>query len=277
MGHGRTARVVATTHVWMALIVALALLATAGPAWAQRRQFVDQTSVVVVTPSPSPATFGTADEVSYTIPAQDFGTANSSDGWTVSFGFPSTTGGYLRYTTSSFAFFVAGVRLPAGAEVTRLQVSACDGSPTDQLGFFLGRVNEPPDTGAEPVTLNGTTGAAATPGCGFFEVGVDPAVAPLIIDNVNNTYVVVLSNDSATTFSAARVFYRLRVSPAPSTATFGDVPPTHPFFRFIEALVASGITAGCSAAPPLYCPDDLLTRGQMAVFLSKALGLHTAP
>jgi hypothetical protein len=65
----------------------------------------------------------------------------------------------------------------------------------------------------------------------------------------------------------------LPVSPAPATATFNDVPTTHPFFRFIEALYNSGITAGCSAAPPLYCPDNPVTRGQMAVFLAKALGL----
>jgi hypothetical protein len=65
----------------------------------------------------------------------------------------------------------------------------------------------------------------------------------------------------------------LDVSPAPAVATFNDVPVGHPFFRFIEALRASGITAGCSASPPLYCPDSPLTRGQMAVFLSIALGL----
>jgi len=65
----------------------------------------------------------------------------------------------------------------------------------------------------------------------------------------------------------------LPVSPAPPTATFNDVPTTHPFFQFIEALHASGITAGCSAAPPLYCPDNPVTRAQMAVFLAKALGL----
>ncbi len=65
----------------------------------------------------------------------------------------------------------------------------------------------------------------------------------------------------------------LPVSPAPATATFNDVPTTHPFFQFIEALYASGITAGCQAAPPLYCPDNPVTRGQMAVFLAKALGL----
>jgi hypothetical protein len=65
----------------------------------------------------------------------------------------------------------------------------------------------------------------------------------------------------------------LQVSPAPPVATFNDVPTTHPFFQFIEALYNSGITGGCSASPPLYCPDDPLTRGQMAVFLAKALGL----
>ena len=72
-----------------------------------------------------------------------------------------------------------------------------------------------------------------------------------------------------------RVFYKLSVSPAPATATFGDVPTSHPFFQFIEALVKSGITAGCGGGN--YCPDAALTRGQMAVFLSKGLGLHFAP
>jgi hypothetical protein len=67
--------------------------------------------------------------------------------------------------------------------------------------------------------------------------------------------------------------HTLPVSPAPAQATFNDVPTDHPFFQFIEALSASGITAGCQASPPLYCPDATLTRGQMAVFLAKALGL----
>jgi hypothetical protein len=42
-----------------------------------------------------------------------------------------------------------------------------------------------------------------------------------------------------------RVYYQLQVSPAPAVATFNDVPTGHPFFRFVEALAASGITAGC--------------------------------
>jgi S-layer homology domain len=66
--------------------------------------------------------------------------------------------------------------------------------------------------------------------------------------------------------------HHLQVSPAPGAATFGDVPTGHPFFQFVEALAASGITAGCGNGN--FCPDAPLTRGQMAVFLSKALGLH---
>lgn len=74
-----------------------------------------------------------------------------------------------------------------------------------------------------------------------------------------------------------RLTWRRNVSPAPGIATFGDVPTNHLYFQFIEALAASGITAGCQANPPLYCPDRTLTRGEMAVYLAKALGLHWSP
>jgi hypothetical protein len=79
----------------------------------------------------------------------------------------------------------------------------------------------------------------------------------------------------ATRFQAVRLVYRLQVSPAPATATFpNDVPTTHPFFRFVQALAAAGITGGCSAGS--YCPNSPVTRGEMAVFLATALGLHFA-
>lgn len=75
-------------------------------------------------------------------------------------------------------------------------------------------------------------------------------------------------------FGYVTVHWHRRVSPPPAVATFNDVPTNHPFFQYIEALNAAGITGGCQASPPLYCPDATLTRGQMAVFLAKALGLH---
>src|SRR5690606_33157467 len=42
----------------------------------------------------------------------------------------------------------------------------------------------------------------------------------------------------------------------------------------IDALAASGITKGCNPpANTLYCPTDLVTRGQMAAFMARGLDL----
>ena len=73
-------------------------------------------------------------------------------------------------------------------------------------------------------------------------------------------------------FGYVEIWWRRVVSNAPATPTFGDVPASHPFYQYIEALAKSRITGGCGGGN--YCPDLPLTRGQMAVFLSKALGLH---
>jgi hypothetical protein len=73
-------------------------------------------------------------------------------------------------------------------------------------------------------------------------------------------------------FGYVEVWWHRTVSDAPTTSTFGDVPSSHPFFQFIEALAASGITGGCGSEN--FCPEAPLTRGQMAAFLAKALGLH---
>jgi len=54
--------------------------------------------------------------------------------------------------------------------------------------------------------------------------------------------------------------------------TFADVPATHIFYRYIEGFYQAGITAGCSTGPLRYCPDSPVTRGEMAVFIERALG-----
>jgi S-layer homology domain len=72
-------------------------------------------------------------------------------------------------------------------------------------------------------------------------------------------------------FGHVEVWWKRRVSDS-FTVSFDDVPVDHPFRQFIGALAASGITAGCGNGN--FCPDNPLTRGQMAVFLAKALGLH---
>jgi glucose/arabinose dehydrogenase len=55
--------------------------------------------------------------------------------------------------------------------------------------------------------------------------------------------------------------------------TFSDVTPGFWAWPFIEAIYGAEITAGCTAgSPPAYCPGDLVTRAQMAIFLLK--GIH---
>lgn len=54
--------------------------------------------------------------------------------------------------------------------------------------------------------------------------------------------------------------------------SFEDVPPGSWQQKWVEALVASSVTAGCSTNPDLYCPTQDVTRAQMAVFLLK--GIH---
>src|SRR5690606_41806113 len=58
------------------------------------------------------------------------------------------------------------------------------------------------------------------------------------------------------------------VGSAQSTGDFTDVGPGHVFVSDIAWLADEGITRGCN--PPAndrFCPDDPVTRGQMAAFL----------
>ena len=58
---------------------------------------------------------------------------------------------------------------------------------------------------------------------------------------------------------------------------FDDVRPDHWAFIFIEAFARAGITSGCGGGN--YCPDDAVTRAQLAVILLRAKygSGHTPP
>lgn len=62
-------------------------------------------------------------------------------------------------------------------------------------------------------------------------------------------------------------------TPPPATGLFADVPVGNPFAPWIEALLARGITSGCAVAPARFCPDDAVTRGQVAVLLMRTLAV----
>ncbi len=87
-----------------------------------------------------------------------------------------------------------------------------------------------------------------------------------------NTYHLEMVIAGDTSFAGCFVFWTRQVSPAPGSNSFTDVPTNYWAFQWIEALKASGVTVGCT--PSTYCPEDPVTRAQMAVFLAKALGLH---
>jgi len=190
-------------------------------------------------------------------------------------GNPFFNGTSERSCSSSQCVFTASLDLPTGAQIIGYSAEGCDSDTTGSIKFSVHQKEfvTGNDTLIGPL---GDSGGPASPGCMGFAVGMSPYT---VRNQAFSLYAYVSTDFSIIptfiTFRSFRVFYQLQVSPAPASATFSDVPTSHLFFQYIEALAASGITAGCTAPPnPNYCPDAPLTRGQMAVFLSRALGLH---
>ena len=79
--------------------------------------------------------------------------------------------------------------------------------------------------------------------------------------------------ESVTRGQMAAFLHRALDIPTSGVDAFGDDDGSI-FEADINAIAAEGITRGCN--PPdntLYCPEDLVTRGQMAAFLVRALKL----
>jgi S-layer family protein len=212
--------------------------------------------------------FGVADPTIYTLYAWDFVQADGQ----MTFGVTSP-GSFLRYCASSVApyaplgYLEGAVHLPTGALVDKIELAACD---TDDAVDATAVLYYVPDPGSPSVVL-GTSTTAGTNGCFY---NSSPTIGHTV-NNSSNSYAVEVALPAGNTnvsLRSVRIYYRLQVSSPGGPPTFNDVPASHPFFQFIEALAASGITGGCGNGN--YCPDAPLTRGQMAVFLSKALGLY---
>ena len=62
-----------------------------------------------------------------------------------------------------------------------------------------------------------------------------------------------------------------KVSTLPLVSTFTDVSMSNFAWSSIERLYAAQITSGCSTSPLMYCPDQIVTRAQMAVFLERGM------
>jgi hypothetical protein len=244
----------------------------------QQRVVVGALLVLVFAAEPArsqqaPDVFGTTDEGITIVGWQDFSPTNSGLGY---------TGTESERVTNGNLY--AGLNtLPNGALLTQAAyyVRDDDASEGIQAGlcwsFVHSATGHSADIDCEPALVSD-----GQPGETVLVRDYDPPL-PIFyrqdVDGDGNTDAVnyMLSFgptyvDANVALRMVRLRWRRQVSPAPQTPTFNDVPTGHPFFRYVEALAAAGITGGCGANN--YCPDAPLTRGQMAVFLSKALGLH---
>ena len=177
---------------------------------------------------------------------------------------------FSRYPTANeSSAFVAVPHLPSGALLNTVEYDWCDTNAGLDTHMDIYASSYTGSGG----TLLGTVSSSGSGGCDFTSVTL---ATPYQIDNNNNQIILVAfvpATDSSLAISGAIMRYTLQVSPAPPIATFGDVPAGSLYFQFVEALAASGVTAGCDAVPN-YCPDRPITRAEMAVFLAKALGLQ---
>ena len=192
------------------------------------------------------------------------------------FSFDMNFNGYIYNGSSLPDYLVAPVTLPAGGEIYALCLYAHDSRADANVEVVLEASRLIPG-GLMPGVIDVSNPVTSNWDTGFGVVCADLA-SPYTYTEASTEDGVALAYHLLATVppnmgvGGVKIIWRRQVSPPPASSTFGDVPTDHPFFQFIEALAPSGITAGC--APGNFCPNAPLTRGQMAVFLSKALGLH---
>jgi len=198
--------------------------------------------------------------------------------------------GYLYGPTASVYYdYRAPLTLPEGALIEQVCLYVNDSDPSRVAGAYLMAQRLVPGGGTPgQISIQGSA-ALSSSDIGYGYYCSDPLAYTLLstfemggdgtLDNVAWYVAAYFSNAVAPSDSSGvlglggvRITWKRQVSPPPDTPTFADVPATDRAWHQIEALAASGITAGCGGGN--YCPDGSLTRRQMAVFLAKALGLQ---
>jgi hypothetical protein len=188
------------------------------------------------------------------------------------------TGGYLYSPSDTGELFWAPVTLPTGVLIKSLGIYYGDSNGSGNVTATLRRYKGFDEAGATTEDIMSVSSAGSS--------GREFTAVPLS-HTVNNSgilgggqYAVVVNipvvSGASLSFKAVEIGWQRQVSPVGLGAPhFGDVSPAHPYYQHIEALVASGITAGCGGGN--YCPSAFITRGEMAVFLAKGLGLQWEP
>lgn len=194
-------------------------------------------------------------------------------------------------TNNTRIYYQAPFELPEGAKVQNIRVWYLDNSNSGAVEFGVVSNKLPLTNGYTSSTAQYVaTGVSFNSGVASSNTSKQIATLTPTTDFTFNSWemagsvpvhkeyliqVVFPANNTLTLFEGALIAYQRQIAPAPATASFTDIPTNHPFFNEVEQLKKSGITLGCGNGQ--FCPDSPVTRGQMAAFLSRALGLQWDP
>jgi len=131
-------------------------------------------------------------------------------------------------------------------------------------------------TGTSPSgTVTFRDGVTPIPGCGSVGLGgsgnVRTAACTTTGLAVGARVIAASYNGSATAAPSGSLTHTQYVHATSTPSTFADVPADHWAFSAVEALASRSITAGCANNPRRFCPDELVNRDEMAVFLGRAV------
>jgi hypothetical protein len=211
------------------------------------------------------AAYGVSTTDTLTINAAEFRPLVPSQEYQISFDLNLTA-------ISGFTFYMAPVRLPSGALITNLELTGCDDDNLEnhQLVVVLARVLDPNGVQETMATV------ASGPGCSSWS---ETSIANPAVDNPKYSYYVMVVFTSGIgpmygpdlRFRAVRLYWNRQVTPLDGAADFSDVPLGNTYRQYVEAATASGILNECAVGR--FCPDNPVTRAQLALALAKALGL----
>jgi hypothetical protein len=191
-------------------------------------------AVSAVSPSSGPAAGGTA----LTIRGAGF----ASGAAVALAGTPATA---VAVATPHRVDATSGSHAPGAADVA---VSLSGGGAALARGFFYDFYDVPAASLFHDAVV-GLARAGVTSGCGAGNYCPDLAVTR------GEMAVFVLRGEHGASYHP----------PAATGAMFTDVPADAPYAAWIERFAAEGITSGCGGGR--FCPNDSVTRDQMAVFL----------
>ena len=142
----------------------------------------------------------------------------------------------------------------------------CPGDPVERwvMAVWLIRI-----LGGE-VTNTGTSRFADVDASEWWSPHAEELAKREITDGCDTEPLRYCPDDSVTRAQMATFLVRAFDLPDAPAAGFADTSGNTHEAR-IDALAAAGITDGCDTEPLRYCPDDPVTRAQMATFLHRVL------